>query len=411
MQYQDLRPWKTKKEAPKDEEAVNAEFLIRAGFIDKVMAGVYTFLPLGLRVVKKIEALVRKEMETLGGQELLMPTLQPNATWATTGRIDTYDSLFKFTSFYSKIDYVLGPTHEEIITPLVAKHIQSYKDLPCAFFQIQTKMRDEKRAKSGLLRGREFLMKDLYSFHRDEQDLDEYYEKVKKSYHAIFNAVGIGARTHLTVAAGGTFSKYSHEFQTTTEAGEDTIHICTQCGVAINEEIRSEQKNCPECNGTSFSTEKAIEVGNIFKLKTKFSNPFKAVYKDEKGALQEIVMGCYGLGIHRLMGAIVEVYHDKKGMRWPAAVAPFKVHLIELKGGDAAHYYRNLQAKNIEVLYDNRKEVGAGEKLADADLIGIPWRVVVSEKTGNNVELKARTSEEVKLVSIEDVIQQVKSIT
>src|SRR3989344_5110055 len=368
---------KTKREAPKDEEALNARLLIRAGFVDKTMAGVYTFLPFGLRVFKKIENIIRKEMEALGGQEILMPALQPKQNWEETGRWANYDTLFKFTSFYSKTDYVLGPTHEEIISPLAKKFLISYRDLPKYVFQIQNKFRDEKRAKSGLLRGREFFMKDLYSFHKDEADLDKYYEKVKTTYQKIFKIVGLGDLTYLTYASGGTFSKYSHEFQTITPAGEDIIYICDKCGIAINKEIISEQNACPVCGNKNLKEEKAIEVGNIFKLKTKYSAPFNLKYKDEKGIENDVIMGCYGMGLNRLIGAIVEIHHNEKGIIWPEVVAPFKAHLMLLNNelgirNKADKIYESLQKAGVEVLYDDRKEATTGEKFNDADLIGIP---------------------------------------
>ena len=405
---------KTKREAPKDEEALNAQLLIRAGFIDKTMAGVYTFLPLGLRVFKKIENIIRKEMEALGGQEILMPSLQPKQNWEKTGRWETYDSLFKFTSFYSKINYVLGPTHEEIISPLLAKSIFSYKDLPKYVFQIQNKFRDEKRAKSGLLRGREFFMKDLYSFHKDEADLDKYYEKAKKSYQKIFKIVGLGDLTYLTYASGGTFSKYSHEFQTITPAGEDVIYICYKCKIAVNKEIINEQNNCPVCGNKNLKEEKAIEVGNIFKLKTKYSTPFNLKYKDEKGIEKDIIMGCYGMGLNRLIGAVVEIHNDGKGIIWPEAVAPFKAHLVRLMTNDkkliafADKIYENLQKAGIEVLYDDRKEATTGEKFNDADLMGIPYRLIISEKTGNKIEIKNRNEKKVKLIGEKEIIKLLK---
>ncbi|MEK7635966.1 MAG: aminoacyl--tRNA ligase-related protein [Patescibacteria group bacterium] len=405
---------KTKREAPKDEEAISAQLLIRAGFVDKTMAGVYTFLPLGLRVFKKIENIIRSEMETLDGQEILMPSLQPRQDWEKTGRWETYDSLFKFTSFYSKIDYALGPTHEEIISPLLAKFIFSYKDLPKYVFQIQNKFRDEKRAKSGLLRGREFFMKDLYSFHKDEVDLDKYYEKVKKSYHKIFKIVGLGDLTYLTYASGGTFSKYSHEFQTITSAGEDIIYICDKCKVAINKEIINEQGACPVCDNKNLKEEKAIEVGNIFKLKTKYSTPFNLKYKDEKGVEKDVIMGCYGMGLNRLIGAIIEIHHDEKGIIWPEATTPFKAHLLQLTTNNkqlttfANKVYDGLQKAGIEVLYDDRKKATIGEKFNDADLIGIPYRLVISEKTGSKIEIKKRNEKKAKLAGEKELLKLLK---
>ncbi|MCL5004366.1 MAG: His/Gly/Thr/Pro-type tRNA ligase C-terminal domain-containing protein [Patescibacteria group bacterium] len=402
---------KTRREAPKDEEAINAQLLIRAGFIDKLQAGVYTFLPLGLRVFKKIENIIRKEMEALGGQEILMPSLQPKSSWTQTGRWETYDSLFRFISHYSKIEYALGPTHEEIISPLLGKFIFSYKDLPKYAFQIQNKFRDEKRAKSGLLRGREFFMKDLYSFHKDEADMDKYYEKAKKSYDKIFKAVGLGKLTYLTFASGGTFSKYSHEFQTLTPAGEDIIFICDKCKIAVNKEIIGEQNVCPQCGNKNLKQEKAVEVGNIFKLKTKYSTPFNLKYKDEKGAGKDVIMGCYGIGLNRLMGTIVEVYHDEKGIIWPESVAPFKAHLLNLAVNNkkitafADKIYNSLQKAGVEVLYDDRNDISAGEKFKDADLIGIPYRLVISEKAGGKIEIKKRNENKAKLVDEKELIK------
>ncbi len=403
---------KTKREAPKDEEAINAQLLIRAGFVDKTMAGVYSFLPLGWRVFRKIENIIRKEMETLGGQEILMPSLQPKANWEQTSRWGTYDSLFKFTSFYSKIDYALGPTHEEMISPLMRRFIFSYKDLPKYVFQIQNKFRDEKRAKSGLLRGREFFMKDLYSFHKDENDLDEYYEKAKKSYEKIFTAMSLDKLTYLTFASGGSFSKYSHEFQTLTLAGEDIIHICDKCKIAVNKEIINEQNVCPQCGNKNLKEEKAIEVGNIFKLKTKYSASFGLRYKDEKGIEQDVIMGCYGIGLNRLMGTIVEIYHDEKGIIWPETVAPYRAHLLNLNTktlkDKVDKIYKSLQKMGVEVLYDDREDATAGEKFKDADLMGIPYRLVISEKTGDKIEIKKRDEEKIKLVSEKELFKIMK---
>lgn len=406
---------KTRKEAPKDEVSLNARLLIRAGFIDKLMAGVYTILPLGLRVMKKIENIIRDEMESAGGQELLMPALQPKENWQKTGRWETLDSLFRFTSHYSKIDFALGPTHEEIISPLVKKFNLSYKDLPVSLFQFQTKFRDEKRAKSGILRGREFLMKDLYSFHSDEKDAENYYEKMKGHYENIFNRCGIGGKTYLTFASGGSFSKYSHEYQTITEAGEDIIYVCGKCRVAINKEIAGETPVCPQCGNKDLKENKSIEVGNIFSLKTKFSEPFDLKFTDENGQEKLVLMGCYGIGVGRLMGTIVETNNDANGIIWPEAVAPYKVHLIDLKGktGKSSQLARNLYDKmtknGIEVLFDDRDDLRAGEKFADADLIGIPYRIIVSEKTAehDSAEIKKRGDANSEVLPIEDIIKKV----
>jgi prolyl-tRNA synthetase len=400
---------KTQKNLPKDEVSLNAQLLIRAGFVDKLMAGVYTFLPLGLRVMKKIENIIREEMNAIGGQEILMPSLQPKENWLKTGRWDAMDDLYKIKDSSGK-EMALGPTHEEVVVPLMEKFLNSYKDLPLAVYQFQNKFRMELRAKSGILRGREFLMKDLYSFHLDEKDLDDYYEKAKAAYFKIFQRAGLREKTYLTFAAGGSFSQYSHEFQTIAPAGEDTIYVCQKCNLAINKEIKSETKKCPDCGGSNFQEEKAIEVGNIFKLKNKYTAPFGLKVADEKGEKKEIVMGCYGLGLGRLMGTIVEIYHDEKGIVWPESVAPFQVHLLDLdQKAEANKIYQELQDKKIEVLYDDR-EISAGEKFAEADLIGIPFRIVVSKKSleKGGMEVKKRKEEKVEIVKIEELLNKLK---
>jgi prolyl-tRNA synthetase len=406
---------KTSREFPRDEASFNAQMLMRAGFIDKLGAGIYTLLPLGLRVLNKICHIIREEMDNIGGQELLLPALTPKEVWEATDRWDNFDALFKLAGADKK-EYALGATHEEIITPLAQKHIFSYKDLPCALYQIQNKFRNEMRAKSGLLRGREFSMKDLYSFHAHEEDLDEYYKLVQKAYFKIFERIGLLDHTYLTFASGGAFSKYSHEFQTLTPAGEDKIHICDKCNIAVNEEIIAEQKVCPHCNNDKLREDKAVEVGNIFKLGTRFSSAFGFKYKSESGEDKDVIMGCYGMGPTRLMGTIVELYHDHNGIIWPEEVAPFKVHLIEIHGKEeikthrvkkAAHdLYHDLEKAGIDVLYDDR-DCGAGAKFADADLIGCPYRIVMSEKTLDkaSVELKRRDSEETGLVKINKVVE------
>lgn len=396
MRYSELFG-KTSREAPRDEESVNAQLLIRGGFVDKLQAGVYTFLPLGLRVLKKIENIIREEMISLGGQEVLMPTLHPKANWDITGRYNDYDSLFRFESYYSKQNYILGPTHEEIISPLVKKRVSSHTQLPLYLFQIQNKFRDEKRAKSGLLRGREFFMKDLYSFHADEHDLDLYYEKVKDVYTSLFKRIGIGDQTYLTYASGGTFAKYSHEFQTLTNAGEDHIFVCEPCKTAINREIIQDVNACPGCGRKDLVEKQAIEVGNIFKLKTKYSTPFELAYTDKDGTSQDVMMGCYGIGLNRLVGTVVEVFHDESGIVWPKSVAPFQVHLIGIDLEKGEKLYRRLISQGVEVLYDDR-DVRAGEKFADSDLLGIPTRIVVSAKTGDQIEIKKRSEQNAELI-------------
>ncbi len=400
---------KTQKKAPKDEASANARLLVRGGFVDKLMAGVYSFLPLGWRVLKKIENIIREEMNAIGGQEFFMPSLQPKENWVRTGRWEMMDDLYKVKD-KSDREFALGPTHEEIIVPLVKKHVQSHKDIPFAAYQIQNKFRMELRAKSGLLRGREFLMKDLYSFHANEEDLDDYYEKAKEAYWKILERVGLKTETYFTFASGGTFSKYSHEFQTLSQAGEDVIYICEKCKNAVNKEIKRETPKCPICGGDKFRGEKAIEVGNIFKLKDRFSKPFDLKITDEKGKNALLLMGCYGIGLSRLMGAIVEVFHDEKGIIWPETVAPFQVHLLGLgKNKEAEKIYDDLRKNNVEVLYDDRDDASAGEKFADADLIGIPQRVVVSEKSlaGGGVEVKKRKEKKTSIVSTDHLAKMV----
>lgn len=378
----------TKKEAPKDEMSRNAELLIRAGFVDKLSAGVYSYLPFGFRVLKKIENIIREEMNALDAEELLLPALHPKENWMKTRRWETMDDLYKLKDSSGR-EFALGPTHEEIFAPLAKKYISSYRDLPKALYQFQNKFRMELRAKSGLLRGREFLMKDLYSFHTDdEKEFERYYARVKNAYRKIFNRAGIGEATYLTLASGGSFSKYSHEFQTITPAGEDKIYLCKTCSVAVNEEIIEEQNACPECNAEKalLRKERAIEVGNIFSLKTKFTEAFGVTYKDKDGIERLVHMGCYGIGLGRLMGAIVEVNADEKGLSWPSSVAPFQLHLIEVPSDNelvknvAEALYGALLGAGIQVLYDER-DVSAGMKFADAELIGIPRAVIVSEKT------------------------------
>jgi len=401
---------KVLREAPKDEPSTNAQLLIRAGFVDKLMAGIYSYLPLGFRVFKKIENIIREEMNHIGGQELFLPVLHPKALWEKTGRWQ-YEEMFKLKNREEK-EFSLGWTHEEIVTPLVKSFVNSYKDLPVYVYQIQDKFRDELRSKSGLLRGREFIMKDLYSFHATEEDLNEYYEKVKKAYFKIFQRCGLSKQTFLTLASGGTFSKYSHEFQTITSAGEDEIYLCPKCNLAINKEIIQEEKNqCPQCGNQDLELKKSIEVGNIFKLKDKYTRIFDFKFQDKDGQEQIVMMGCYGIGLGRLMGTIVEIYHDESGIMWPAAVAPFQVHLLDLAKKQAGEkLYRDLQAAGIDVLYDDRLNKTAGEKFAEADLLGIPLRVVVSRKTlaSNSVEIKKRTEKNVRLVKLSRIKDYVK---
>ncbi|MBU4479959.1 prolyl-tRNA synthetase [Patescibacteria group bacterium] len=402
---------KTRKEAPKDEVSKNAQLLIRAGFINKEMAGVYSFLPLGLKVLNNINNIIREEMNAIGGQELFLTALQDKKVWEKTNRWsdEVVDNWFK-TKLKNDTELGLGFTHEEPLTNLMKDHIKSFRDLPMYPYQIQTKFRNEARAKSGIMRGREFLMKDLYSFSKDENEHNEFYEKAKQAYKNIFSRLGLGDKTFLTFASGGTFSKYSHEFQTLSEAGEDIIYICDKCSVAVNDEIIGEQNSCPECGNIELRKEKSIEVGNIFSLGTKFSDAFELNYNDEKGEEKRVIMGSYGIGPGRAMGTVVEVLSDEKGIVWPESIAPFKVHLLSLgKNEDAQKIYNQLTENGIEVLFDDRDKK-AGEKFADFDLIGIPYRVVISEKSlqAGGVEFKKRNSEDSEIISVEDLVSKIK---
>jgi len=400
--------YKTQKNLPADEVSLNAKLLIQACYIRKEAAGIYSFLPLGLKVLNKIENIIREEMNAIGGQEILMNGLTPKQNWVQTNRWDNFDALFKLEGKVS--EYALGATHEEMVTPLAKQFINSYKDLPLSLYQIQTKFRNEERAKSGILRGREFRMKDLYSFHTTEEDLISYYEKVKQSYIKIYNRVGLGEFTYPTYAAGGAFSKYSEEFQTVTNAGEDEISICEHCHCAINKEIIEEQKTCPECNGSNFTVKKAIEVGNIFKLGTKFSSAFDLNFVDQDNTKKPVIMGCYGIGPSRLVGAVVEVSHDDNGIIWPEAIAPFKYEVVILGNSEnvinkANEIYNSLESKGFDVLLDDRNE-SVGTKLKDADLIGCPNIIIVGERnlTENKVEFKNRKENKVELKDISEII-------
>lgn len=402
-------------EVPKDEVSKNAQLLIRGGFVDKLMAGVYIYLPLGKRVLSKIENIIREEMNAIGGQEILMSALQKKEDWQKTGRWDI-DVMMKIQTDLDR-DFGLGWTHEEEVTPLAQKYVRSYKDFPFYLYQIQTKFRNEKRAKSGILRGREFVMKDLYSFHTSEEDLDRFYNEAKDAYFKVFERLGLRDKTYFTYASGGDFCKYSHEFQTLTDAGEDIIYICDKCGIALNEEVLSDLKGkCPECGSSELRQEKAIETGNIFKLKNRYSDSFGFKFLDSDGKEKSVMMGCYGLGPSRIMGTVVEVLSDEKGIVWPEEIAPYQVHLVSLGGSEevrnkAEEIYNSLLAGKIDVLFDDREE-SAGVKLKDSDLIGVPLRIVVSPKTleQDSVEIKKRKEENVELVKLGELQKYIAKI-
>lgn len=414
---------KTSKTAPEGEEAINAKLLIRAGFIAKASAGVYSLLPLGFRVLNRVNAIIRQEMNAIGGEELLMPSLIDKKYWEKSDRWGT-DIIYKTGKQKGNsrgndeahdFEYGLGWTHEEVIASIARNFIQSYKDLPKAVYQIQTKFRAEVRSQGGLLRGREFMMKDLYSFHTDVADLERYYDVAMKAYERIFKRLGL--KTIIAEASGGAFTKeYTHEFQVLNPAGEDTVHYCRTCGFAQNKEVFDASRHLPagrqgkNCKG-AIEVVRGIEVGNIFRLGTKFSEAFGLLYADEKGAKHPVVMGSYGIGPTRAMAAIVEVSNDDRGIIWPEAVAPFAVHLLELSSEKsevrktAEKIYGQLQKAEIPVLYDDRRDVSAGAKFADADLIGIPYRAVISEKTVPKVEVKKRSEQRTQMVPIKELIE------
>lgn len=390
---------KTSKTAPADEVAKNARLLIQAGYIHKEMAGVYTFLPLGLRVLENICTVVREEMDAIGGQELKLTTLQDAEIWKATGRWDdeAVDVWFK-TKLKNDTELGLGPTHEEPLVRAVKPFISSYKDLPFMAYQIQTKFRNETRAKSGVMRGREFLMKDMYSFARTQAEHDELYEKVKQAYYRVYERLGIGQQTFLTFASGGMFSQYSHEFQTVTEAGEDTIYLDRDKKIAVNEEVNNDEVLAElGLERGKLEAVKAAEVGNIFTLKDKFSSPLELTFTDEVGEQHNVLMGCYGIGPSRLVGVITELMADDKGLVWPENIAPFQVYLARLGMEPAVvaaadKLYDELTEAGVDVLYDDR-DARPGEKFADADLLGMPHRVVVSARSleQGSFEYKKRT--------------------
>ncbi|MCI5108304.1 MAG: His/Gly/Thr/Pro-type tRNA ligase C-terminal domain-containing protein [Candidatus Pacebacteria bacterium] len=406
---------KTRKEGPKDEVSKNAELLIRAGFIHKEMAGVYSFLPLGLRVFRKIENIIREEMNNAGAQELLLTTLQDKESWQKSGRWDdeVVDIWFK-TKLKNDTELGLGTTHEEPLVALMKNFISSYKDLPFGTYQIQTKFRNEVRAKSGIMRGREFVMKDLYSFCKNDEEQKEYYEKMKEVYIKVFQRLGLGDVTYPTFASGGTFSKYSHEFQTITDAGEDIIYLDEEKGIAVNKEVYTDEVLSDiGLVKDNLVEKKAVEVGNIFTLGTKFSEALGLTYKDEKGKEIPVVMGSYGIGIGRVMGTVAEVFSDENGLVWPESISPFDVHLITIGDDEeiinqAKELKESLEGDGLAVLWDDR-DVSAGEKFADSDLIGISKRVVLSAKLmeAGQVEVKKRGEEKAKIISEREAFSKI----
>ena len=410
---------KTSKTAPSDEVSKNAQLLIRAGYINKEMAGVYTLLPLGHKVFNNIVNIIREEMNAIGGQELEMTALQDGEVWQKSGRwINNPDVDVWFTTkLKNETELGLGFTHEEPITNMMTKFIKSYRDLPVLAYQFQKKFRNETRAKSGIMRTREFVMKDLYSFCKSEAEQLDVYEKCKNAYINIFNRLGIGDKTYVTFASGGVFSKYSHEFQTLTDAGEDEIYISDEKRLAINKEVLNDEVlNDLGLQRENLRVEKAVEVGNIFNLGTRFSDAMNLEYTDENGQKQKVWMGSYGIGPARVMGTIVEVLSDDNGIVWPEAVAPFSLHMVTLfkdKNEEAykvsEQIYTKLKQAGVDVLWDDREGLGAGEKFADADLLGMPLRATISQKSllAGGVELKERKEKDnskTEIISIEHLV-------
>ena len=400
---------KSLRKIPKGAEAVSHQLLVKGGFIDQLAAGIYSFLPLGWRVHQKIENIIREEMNAIGGQEVFLPTLQPKELWKRSNRWEHMDPPLWQTQDRHGKEYALGPTHEEVMTNLAIRFIKSYKDLPFSLYQIQNKFRNEMRSTGGLLRTREFMMKDLYSFHENEKDLDEYYQKVHQAYLKIFKRCGFEAIA-VEAESGSIGGDVCHEFMMACPTGEDKIFVCEQCGWASSVNLEKRKKTCPECK-SELKEVRGIENGHIFKLGTLYSEKMGAFYTDKKGKKKPIYMGCYGIGLGRLMATIVEASHDQKGIIWPEGVAPFQAHLIAADPESqklAERVYDQFFKAGIDVLYDDREEVTAGVKFTDADLIGIPVRLVVSEKTKEKIEWKKRKEKKTELLVLGQVMKRLK---
>lgn len=398
---------KTFRETPRESDSISSSLLLRGSFIDQETSGIYSLLPLGWRVINKISNIIRTEMDKIGGQEVYLPSMQPKELWEETGRWNTMDPpLFKFKDRHEK-EFALASTHEEAIVDIVKDRISSYKELPQMLYQIQNKFRNEQRSTGGLLRVREFLMKDGYSLHADEKDFNDYYNKVVEAYRNIFKKTGVEVRL-VEAHSGSIGGNRSNEFMLLSETGEDKIFLCGECDWAANMELTTDVKKCPACGG-QVKQVKAIEVAHVFDLGDLYSKKMNANFVDKDGKEKPFLMGCYGIGIGRLAASIVEASHDEKGIIWPEEVAPFQVYLADLTNGKADKIYEELIKSGIEVLYDDR-EVSPGIKFSDADLLGIPWRMVVSEKTisKDKIELKNRIGEETSLDKIDNIIQKLR---
>ncbi len=406
---------KTSKNAPADEVAKNAQLLIRAGYVHKEMAGVYAYLPLGLRVIEKIKQIVREEMDAIDSNELIMTTLQRKELWEQTTRWsdEVVDVWFK-TKLKDDTELGLGWSHEEPIVNMMRSHIHSYKDLPVSVYQFQSKMRNELRAKSGIMRGREFLMKDMYSLHATSEDLATYYEQVIEAYKRVYARLGIGADTYVTFASGGAFTKFSHEFQTICDAGEDYIYLYREKNIAINEEVIDEAIEELGISRDVLEKVKTAEVGNIFNFGTQKTDEMELFYTGDDGTKQSLHIGSYGIGVSRVMGVIVEKFADDKGLVWPTNIAPYHVYLASIgERGDkkAAELYDELRAVGVEVLYDDRSE-RPGAKFADAELLGLPYRLTVSDRAvdAGEFELTDRATGETIMVASDMVVNKLSSL-
>ncbi|HEU0266597.1 MAG TPA: aminoacyl--tRNA ligase-related protein [Candidatus Saccharimonadaceae bacterium] len=398
---------KTLRDAPADEVSKNAQLLIRAGFVHKEMAGVYAYLPLGLRVVEKIKQIVREEMNAIDSEELIMSSLQPRDVWEQTGRWsdEVVDIWFK-SKLQDGTDVGFGWSHEEPIVEMMKQYIQSYKDLPVSVYQFQTKLRNELRAKSGIMRGREFVMKDMYSFHANKEGLDEYYARAIEAYKRVYDRLGIGADTYVTFASGGAFTKFSHEFQTISDAGEDYIYLHRGRNIAINEEVLNDAVTELGVDKSELERVKTAEVGNIFNFGTQKTDDMGLYYTGEDGKDHSLYIGSYGIGVTRVMGVIVEKLADEKGIVWPEAIAPARVYLVSIGGKGTEHadkLYDELQKCNVEVLYDDRA-ARPGEKFADAELMGMPWRVTASDRLEGKYELTSRATGETNVLTAKELL-------
>jgi len=398
----------TSEQSPSEAETTSHRLLLQGDFIDQVASGIYSLLPLGWRVYQKVENIIREEMNALGAQELFLPTLQPKKLWRRSGRWDNMEPpLFKITDQHER-ELALGSTHEEVITDLVSRRVSSYRHLPLALYQIQNKFRNEMRATGGLLRTREFMMKDLYSFHQSQKSLNEFYKQVQKAYENIFRRMGLEI-VWVEASSGSIGGRLSHEAMVLCEQGEDKILFCPHGDFATNIE-KSQRQKCPHC-GTALQEKRSIEVGHVFQLGDQYSRKLKATYTNQEGEEKYLLMGCYGLGLQRIMAAIVEKWHDEHGIIWPLSVAPFEVALIGVEQEEVIQQtteaiYSQLLDDNVEVLWDDRSQKSTGEKFADADLLGIPYRLVVSQKTlqKEQLEIKMRKSGEVKLIPKGEII-------